>query len=167
MYVLLVLLLFLLFFYMYTHYLKISEERRNREGFREIEEAYQRVKKRNMLSVSTVEKFANRLIAMDRVHGKLVLILYKDSVTWETLFNLDEIVFCRVVRSRNHIGGSVQKVILEITFRNNDDAVSFSFFDETLDDKSILDQRLKKAHSWKKKIQLQVSERQINNVAIA
>lgn len=167
MYVLLVLFLFLLFFYMYSHYLKVCEERRNREGFREIEEAFQRVKKRHPLSVSTVDKFANRLIALDRVHGKLVSIIYRDGVTWEKTFNLDEIIFSRVVRTRNPVGGSIEKISLEITLRNNEDTVEFPFFDQNLDDKSDVDQRLKKAQSWKKKIQLQISERQINNVDVA
>jgi hypothetical protein len=158
--VILVLLLCLLFFYVYSHYLRVYDERRNQKGYREVKEAYKRVIKRHGLSIAAVDRFRNRLIAIDWIMGKLVLIIFKDGVTWEKSFNMDEILFCQVVKATDNAGERIEKVNMELTLRYDNGIVEFPFFDAKLDDRTVLGQRLKKAQSWKTKIQLQSSAQQ-------
>lgn len=160
MYVILVLLLLLLFFAVYSHYLSVCDEKRNEEGRREIKQAYKRVIKRHLLSISALDRFGSRLIAMDPV-GKLLLIVHKDDVTWEKCIDMDDILFCRVVKTAGKMDGSIQDITMELTFRNNHEMVEFPFFDERLDNRSDFSQRLKKSQAWKKRIQLPLSSRQL------
>jgi hypothetical protein len=164
MYAIFVLFLCLLFFIVYSHYLGIFNEKRNQQGYREIKEAYKRVIKRHRMSVSAVDRFSDRLIAIDWIMGKLVLIIYKEGVTWEKSFNMDEILFCRIVKTTDKINGNIQKVNMELTVRNDNAKVEFPFFDEKMDGRSVLAKRLRKSQSWKTKIQFQVSTRQRNSI---
>ena len=163
MYVIIVLILFLLFFVVYTHYLRVYDERLDQQGHREIKAAYKRVIKREFLSISAMDRFGNRLIAIDRVLGKLVLIVNKDGVTFEKCFNMEEILLCRVIKTFDKPGGGIQNLTLELMFRSSIGIVNFQFFDEKIDNKRDLHKRLKKSQYWKREIQIQLSRRQIDD----
>ena len=162
MYVIIVSLLFLVFFAVYWHFLRHYDSRRNRKVYREIGESFRRVIKRHTLLISDLDRYGNRLIAMDRSEDRLVLIVHENGVTWEKCFNLNEVMFCRIVNKTNKISGRIQKVIMELTIRNSPGVVSFSFFDDERDKIRDLSRRSKKAHYWKRKIKYQLSARQIN-----
>ena len=163
MYLILVALLLLMPIPLYITFKSLFKDRHNQKGFLAIKDAYKRVKKRYRLSISEAHRFGNRLIAIDRNLGKLVLIVYKNGITWEKCFNLEEIIFCRIVKDSNKVSGSIQKVSLELTLANNQGVINFSFFDEQTDDLRDLSNNLKRSKYWKKKIQYHLSTLQIDN----
>lgn len=164
MYVVLVILVLLAPIPIYIAFKSLFENKRNLKAKRAVKDAYKRVIKRYALSISQVNKFGNRLIAIDRKIGKLVLVVYKQGITWEKCFNLDEIIFCQIVKTTNKLSGCIENVSMELTFRNNHGIINFPFFDETLDDMRDLPYRLKKAQYWKRKIQFHLSTFQTNNI---
>jgi hypothetical protein len=147
----------------YVAFKSLSKDRRNKKKILAIKDAYKRVTNRHLLSISEVNKFGNRLIAIDRNSGKLVLIVYKNGITWEKCLNLDEMVFCQIAKGTSEETGCIQRVNLELTFRR-DGFVNFLFFDEEVDDFRDLPARIKKAQYWKKKIQYQLSRLQVSNI---
>ena len=66
---------------------------------------------------------------MDRDLAKLVLIVYKNGVTWEKHVNFEEIMFCQVTKTVNKDSGHIQTVSLELSFGNDQSDMSFPFFD--------------------------------------
>lgn len=125
---------------------------RNKEGIGAVEGAYKRVIKRYGLRISEVSKFINRLIAIDRKIGKLVLIVYKDGITWEKCVGLQEIGGCQIARSTDHASGFVHQVNMELVLHYTREIISFPFFDEKIDDVRDLDRRTRQAHYWQKKV---------------
>ncbi len=138
--------------------------RRSRKGHRALKQVFKGVVKRHMLSVAEVNRFGNRLIAIDRNRAKLVLIVYKNDITWERCLDLNELMFCQIVKTMGKTSNAIQDVSMELTLRNSLDRISFPFFDGKLDLKRGLSYRLKKAHYWKKMIQFQLSLRQLRTI---
>jgi hypothetical protein len=163
MYIILVALLLMMPIPLYFGFKSLFKVRDNQKAFLAIKDAYKRVKKRYRLSISEAHRFGNRLIAIDRNSGRLVLIVYKNGITWEKCLNLDEIIFCRIVKDSNNRSGSIQMVRLELTLANNQGSINFSFFDEQTDDFRDLPNNLKRAKYWKKKIQYHLSALQITS----
>ena len=153
----LIILLLLIPIPIYIAFRLLFENNNNRKGIQAIKNAYKRVIKRHTLSISEVNRFGNRLIAIDRTMGKLVLVVYKNSITWEKCISLDEILFCQVVKTTNKVNGHIREVSMELTLHNKNDRVNFLFFDEQVDDMRDLSHRLKKSQYWKRKIQYQLS----------
>ena len=129
-----------------------------------VKDAFKRVVQRHMLSVSDMSRFGSRLIAMDADLAKLVLIVYKNGVSWEKYINLEDILFCRINKTENKANGHIQTVSMELTFRDNRDNVSFPFFDEKLDGPRELSYRIRKSNYWKRKIQMHLSMRETNGI---
>ena len=141
----------------------LADKPRNKAS-QAVKEAFKRVIERHMLSISDMNRFGNRVIAMDADLAKLVLIVYQNGVTWEKYINMEDILFCQVIKTADKAGDHIQKVSLELTFRNNESDISFAFFDEKLDKPRDLSYRIRKSKYWKRKIQIQQSTRQINHV---
>lgn len=163
MYIILLALLLMMPIPLYFGFKSLFKDRHDQKDFLAIKDAYKRVKKRYRLSIAEVHRFGNRLIAIDRNSGKLVLIVYKNGITWEKCLNLEEIIFCRIVKDSNKVSGSIQKVSLELTLAKNQGVINFSFFDERTDDMRDLPNNLKRSKYWKKKIQYHLSALQINS----
>ena len=161
MYILLLLILVCISFYIVWK--TFFTNMRSRKGFQAINDVFEGVVKRHMLSISEVNRLGNRLIAIDRERAQLLLIIYKDGVIWEKCLTLNEIMFCQVLQTPNKGSDDIKKVSLELTFRNNHDTISFPFFDERIDDKRLLSHRVKKSRYWKRIIHFQLSVRQIHN----
>lgn len=154
MYVVLVVLMLLIPIPIYFAFRSLFENKHNRKGIQAVKDAYKRVIKRYTLSISEVNKFGNRLIAIDRTMGKLVLVVYKNGITWEKCISLDEVMFCQIIKTTNKVSGCIQKVIMELTLSNNHGIINFLFFHETLDDMGDLPHRLKRSQYWKKRFNI-------------
>jgi hypothetical protein len=79
--------------------------------------AFTRLIKRHKLSIAEINLFGNRFIAMDLKMNKLVLIHYKHGLAWEKCLNLYEMVFCRIAKTTHKVSGDIQKLNLELTYR--------------------------------------------------
>lgn len=161
MYALLIILMLLAPIPIYIAFRSLFEDKRNRKGLQAVKNAYKRVVTRHSLSISEVSRFGNRLIAFDLRLRKLVLIIYKNGITWEKCINLEDIMFCQMVKTTNRVSGSIEKV--ELIFHNNNGIINFSFFDKEIDDVRDLAYRVKKTQYWKRKIQYQLSSLQTSN----
>ncbi len=163
MYVVIVLLLLSMSILLYLGIRSFFKEKNHQKPFPAIKEVFKGVTKRHSLSISEVDVFRNRLIAIDRKRGKLVLIIYKNGITWEKCFNLNELIFCQLVNIRDKANNCIKSVEIELEFLNDPRIVSFVFFDEELDELSELPSRIKKSKYWEKKIQYQMSTLQVTN----
>ncbi len=161
MYMIFVLVLILIGIYMFVTTF-LADRPRNKASLA-VKEAFKRVTERHMLSISDMNRFGNRVIAMDSDLAKLVLIVYQNGITWEKYINMEDILFCQVINTGDKDNGHIQKVSLELTFRNDQSDISFPFFDEKLDNPRDVSYRIRKSKYWKRKIQIQMSTRQINN----
>ena len=139
-------------FPLYIAFQTLFIKQRYQKGIRAVEEAFQRMIKSHSLNNLEVNRFINRLIAIDRHKSKLVLIIYKNGITWETCVNLQEISYCHSYNIIDHISNYIQKVNLELVLHNNPSILSFPFFEEALDDIRDLKQRTRKCEYWKRKI---------------
>jgi hypothetical protein len=135
-------------------------------GSQAVKDAFKRAVQRHKLSISDADRFGSRLIALDENQAKLVLITYRNGIILEKCFDLDEIVFCQVVKTTGIAHGGIREVSMELTARNDQDNISFLFFDAELDDRRDLSYRIKKSQYWKRKIQLQLSTRRINHAEL-
>lgn len=150
--VILIIIMLLMPFPLYIAFQALFINQRYQKGIRAVEEAYQRMIKSHHLTNLEVNRFINRLIAIDREKGKLILIVYKKGITWETCVLLQEISYCHTINSYDHISNYIQKVNLELVIRNNPSIVSFPFFEEELDDVRDLKHRTRKCEYWQQKI---------------
>ena len=128
-------------------------DQQSQKGYLNIKHAVRGLVKRHKLSISRVNIFGNRLIAMDRKNSKLLFVVYKNGIIWEKCFNLGDIMFCRIAKNFNTENGYVRKVNLELSLPPGE-IISFSFFDDEDDDGRYLPGRIKKAQFWKSKILL-------------
>ena len=163
MYLILIILVLLMPFALYIGFQSLFKDKHKRKNYLAMKEAFKRISKRHMLSISDMAIFKNRLIAIDKEKNKLALVVYKNGITLERCCNLDELIFCKVVNRTNRISGCIESVSMELTFRNDPGIVSFVFFDEKTDDLRDLPLRIKKSKYWTRKIQYQTSIKQIGN----
>lgn len=147
--IILALIVILLLYLAFQSY--YGKQKHNREMLA-VEEAYKRMMKRHNLKILEVSRLPNRLIAIDRVNGKLVLIVYKDGITWECCLNLEEIRHCELVKSTDHESGYIQSVNMELIMRDKGEVIRFPFFQQDIDDVRELRQRTNKSHYWQRKI---------------
>jgi hypothetical protein len=145
----------------YLAFRSILNDKTRHKGSQAVKDAFKRSIKRHRLSISDVDRFGSRLIALDEDRAKLVLIVYKNGVTWEKCIDLDEIVFCQLVKTTSKVHSGIKEVNMELTLRNDPVSMSFAFFDEELDDTRDLFYRFKKSKYWKRKIQFQLGMRQV------
>ena len=162
MYMIFVLVLILIGIYIFVT--TILADRPRNKASQAVKEAFKRVIERHMLSISDMNRFGNRVIALDTDLAKLVLIVYQNGVTWEKYIHMEDIMFCQVIKTGDKENGHIQKVSLELTLRNEQSDISFPFFDEKLDNRRDLSYRIRKSKYWKRRIQIQLSTGRINNV---
>lgn len=151
MYVILIILVLLLPIPLYVAFQSLFIRQRHRKSMLAIEDAYKRVVERNNLRILELSRFINRLIAIDRSNRKLVLLVYKDGVTWEKCIALEEIISCQITKAVDN-ESYIQSVSIQLILHNNNETISFSFFDNRFDDERDLSQRTKRADYWQKKI---------------
>src|SRR5687768_13896898 len=70
-----------------------------------VKEAFKRVVERHMLSISDMNRFGNRVIGMDTDLAKLVLIVYQNGITWEKYIDMEDIMFCQVIKTGDKENG--------------------------------------------------------------
>jgi len=148
MYILLVIFLLLLPVVLYLAFQALFVKKGHQKGIKAVDEAYKRVRQRHHLKVAEANKFVNRIIAIDREMGVLLLVLYKDGITWEKCLNLEEIGSCDVIKTTDVQSGFIQQVSVEIGLHNSHEPLSFPFFDEQTDDIRDLGRAVKKAQHW-------------------
>jgi hypothetical protein len=152
MYIFLVIFLLLLPVALYLAFQALFAKKGREKGIRAVDEAYKRVRERHHLKLGETNKFANRIIAIDREMGVLLLIMYKDGITWEKCLNLEEIGSCDVIKTTDAESGFIQQVTIEIGVHNNYEPISFPFFDEQTDDIRDLGRAVKKAQHWQQRL---------------
>lgn len=133
MYIFLMILLLLMPIPIYLGFRSLFGDKHRQKVYLTLKEAFKRLIKRHRLSITEVNIFGNSLIAMDRKMNKLVLVVYKNGITWEKCINLHEMIFCKIVKTANKAAGCIQKVNLELSF-HKDGIITFAFFDEEVDD---------------------------------
>ena len=128
-----------------------------------IKDTFTRVIKRHKLTISEINLFGNRIIAVDRKINKLVLIHYKHGIAWRKCINLHDIISCRIATITHKVSGKIQKVNLKLTFRKGG-IITFPFFDDEVDVKRDPSMRIKTALYWVGKIQYKKKTVQLANV---
>ncbi|MBL7696952.1 MAG: hypothetical protein JNK79_02300 [Chitinophagaceae bacterium] len=141
---------------LYMAYYFLFVKKSNDKGVLEVETAFKRVIKRNKLTISEMNKFADRLIAIDRKTGRLILIVYRNGITWEKCINVEEIMRCKINNIVDHSTGYIKEVNMELRLQNVEDHIRFTFFDDAVDNLSDLGRRIKQSKYWQKKIEYYV-----------
>lgn len=137
---------------LYIAYRSLFRRRLGRNESVALDEAFKRVIKRNNLKPAEVVRFPNRLIAIDRDSGQLVLIVHRKGVTWEKCVSLEEISGCQVVKLVDEGNGYTRRVSLELSFGYGEKNLRFPFFDDSIDPVQDLGRRMKQSKYWQKKI---------------
>jgi len=145
----------------YIGFMLLFEDKHRSKESVAVDNAFKRVIKRHRLSISDVDVVGSSIIALDKKTGKLVLVVYKNGVTWEKCFSLNQLLFCQIVNVQDKISLCIKSIKLELTFSNDSRVISFVFFDEKTDNLSDLPSRVKKSKYWKRKIQYQISCNQL------
>ncbi len=157
MYTFLIVLMLLLPIPLYFGFKALFENKHNRRNALALKVALDRVIRRNKLSISEIDTFRNRIIALDRKNNKLILAEHRNSVTWEKCLFLGELGSFTIIKEMDQLTGCIQKIVIEFNFNN--DLVHFTFYDSSNDHIRELPTRVRKATYWKNKIQ-----HQLNNV---
>lgn len=160
----LIVLILLMVIALYLGYRSVVEYKHPKKVYRIVKDTFTGLIKRNKLSIAEINLFGNRLIAIDNKLKKLVLIHYKQGVAWEKCLNLHKMIFCRIVKNTHKVSGNIQKLNIELTFRNGS-VVVFPFFDKRVDVIGDLPARIKRAQYWKGKIQYQINAAQLTNIS--
>ncbi|RYY11006.1 MAG: hypothetical protein EOO04_35975 [Chitinophagaceae bacterium] len=116
---------------------------------------FNQTRKKERLVVSEMDIFKKALIALDRRMTKLVLVSNEADQCSTRYIPMRDLMFCRVVKTTGN-NGEVRMIALELHLQNRD-LINIVFFDEEVDRLPELPRRLKKAESWKKKLQYQLS----------
>ena len=149
---------------LYAGFMSLFADRHRQKIQTKLKDGFKRLITRHRLSIGEVNIFGNNLISMDRKMNKMVLVVYKNGITWEKCIDLQEILSCQVVKIINRINSSIQRVNLDVIF-HKEETISFSFFDEDADDRHDLPSRIKKADYWKRKIRSRIGNVQLTNAA--
>jgi hypothetical protein len=118
-----------------------------------VQRSFKEVIKRYGLTISEVNKFINRLIAIDRTTGRLVTVVYKKGTVSEKCIGFEEIRGCEIITVSDPNEGYIQRVTMQLSLCNNQENINFDFFDENIEDVHDLGRRTKQAGYWQKKIQ--------------
>jgi hypothetical protein len=81
---------------LYIAFQSLFAKKRHYKVIAAVEDAYKNIVRTNNLTILEVNRFINRLIAIDRNSGKLVLIAYKKGIAFVNCVNLEEIRRCQV-----------------------------------------------------------------------
>ncbi|GAO44030.1 hypothetical protein [Flavihumibacter petaseus] len=161
MHLLLVIFLVLSPFLFWLGFRSVFVQRR-KKGMKAVREVYHSITARHALSISDVDVFGNRLIAIDKHFSKLVMVVHRNAVTWETCVDTSNILFCRVIKEQQEGTRGFRRVRLEITLDDAAEPLGFVFFEEEADDRRELPYRVQRAQFWKRLIQLQLSFIQVS-----
>ncbi len=146
----LIILIILLPVIVYLVFQYLVEKKQGDFAIAQVEKVYCDAVRSNHLEIDEVNTYSNRLIAIDRVAGCLLMIVTDDKHTWQRCVNLDDIRSCRVVHVNNRDNGYTQKVALELQISSGE-KIFYPFFDERTDDHRDLGRRTKNARYWKQK----------------
>jgi len=149
----LILLLLLLSFILYLEFRALLQNKLDRKNALALKLALDRVITRNRLVISEIDTFKNKVIALDRKNNKIILVEYRNNVTWEKCFSMGELESCNISTKTDPLTGCMQKVTVDFNFSNNKGLVYFAFYDERNDHIQELPSRINKATYWKSKIQ--------------
>jgi len=153
MYIIMIILVLLLPIPLYALFQSLYMKERNRHGSLAVQRSFKEVIERHRLTISEVNKFVNRLIAIDRETGRIVIVVYKGGITWQRCIGLEEIRGCDIINITNPENGYIEKVSMELLVCNNPEKICFDFFDDEVEDMRDLGRRMKQARYWQKKIQ--------------
>lgn len=137
---------------LYFFFRWLFSNRRATKEITAVENAYRRMIGRHGLSIEEVHEFTNRLIAIDRQKGALVLVIHNDGITREKYISLHDVGTCHIVKTTDHPSGYIEQVNIEVGLRNTPEKITFPFFDEQTDDIRELAHRIKLSRYWERKI---------------
>jgi hypothetical protein len=153
MYLTLIILVLLLPIPLYALFKSWYNKEKNRHGNMAVQRSFKEIIKHYRLTISEVNKFVNRLIAIDRTTGRVVIVVYKGGTIRRKCIGLEEIRACEIINVSNPDSGYIGRVTMEISLYNNPGSINFDFFDENIEDVRDLNRRIKQAGYWQKKIQ--------------
>jgi hypothetical protein len=153
MYIILIILVLLIPIPLYVVFKSFYSKEKNRHGHAAVQRSFKEVIRRHRLTISEVNKFVNRLIAIDRNTGRLVIVVHRDGVTCQKCIGFEEITGCEITSATDPVSGYIQSVTMELSLHHHQKNVHFAFFDDKVEDVRDLGRRTKQAGYWQKKIQ--------------
>lgn len=152
MYTFLIVLMILLPIILYLGLKNLFENKQNRKNSLAIKSALDRLISRNRLTISEIDTFRNKIIALDRKNNKLILVEHRNNVTWEKCLSLGELAFFPITKKVDQLTGCIQEIVIEFNFNSNEEIIDFTFYDASSDNTNELPARVRKATYWKNKI---------------
>ena len=111
---LLIIILFLLLPIIIICLLAILEEKRKKQIKKDLNKAIGQLAKENKLQVVEVHFFHRKAIAMDKKKRKLVFVCHYKKHVEQFCIDLEELVFCRIVKIKDESSKGVEKVFIEV-----------------------------------------------------
>ena len=159
MYIILIILLLLLPIPIYLGFKALFKKKHDRRNALTLKVALDRVIKRYRLSISEIDTFGNRVIALDRKNNKLIMVELRNNVTWEKCLSLVELTSFTIIKELDQLTGCTQKVVIKLNFNHSEELEYFTFYDESNDNIHELPTRVRKAIYWKNKIQYHLNNK--------
>jgi hypothetical protein len=116
--------------------------------------AYDRLVRQAKLSIEHAEMLEGKLVALDRKNKKLLLIDHNQVPRQEDCISLLGIESCRVIEVKKNPDAHTRKVILELKHKWIERITRFSFYDESSDAVTELPLLVRRAKSWKHRLDL-------------
>lgn len=111
------------------------------------------------LNLSSQEVSGSRVIGVDGIARKLLIVEYREDKILDTLIELEDVKKCTVKKNYNHValtgGGNkqesfLQSITLEFSFWKNRDAFEISFYDNISNHIYEMSELELKARDWEK-----------------
>ena len=109
------------------------------------------------LSFSSQEILTGRMIGLDGIHRKLLLVEEKEKAWSHTLINLQDVKNCTLQKSYQQLyiapgdgnkQSQVQEISVQFTFRNDQEPVSIVFYNHILHNIFVMAELETKAREW-------------------
>lgn len=118
------------------------------------EYAYKRLVKQAKLSIRHLEKLDGKIIGLDTRNKKLLIIDHNKENKQEQCISLSGIETCKIVEEKYEAETLIRKIFLEFKHKWTGEIIRFCFYDNSHDLIINLPSLVRKARSWKNRIDL-------------
>jgi len=120
----------------------------------ELSLAFDRMIRREKLSIEHAEWLNGRVIAIDRRNRKLVIIDHRGNEKVEECISLLEVDNCRMIETRDGGEGRLKRISIELSNRGGNAVTRFCFYIDGIEMISELPARARVARFWKQRIEM-------------
>jgi hypothetical protein len=113
---------------------------------------FEKLVKENKLLIHYKDVLNKRLIGFDKQNKKLLLLDLNKKDKPAVCISLDEIDFCSIVRLKDESSKSHEKAFLKLVLKEDNDPVTFCFYDESYDDTREKTCSFLRARHWNQRI---------------